>query len=127
MDGSVKAFLHIDAQGQIVLLELSEYSETNRNLVKAIWFDQKVALSVRTADQRSYHLVGRPWRAIISGPAFEAHYREVRARLGDVELSTVWVILPETLEEKGRPAALKANAGRLPLTHLDRIAAGPGA
>jgi hypothetical protein len=43
-----------------------------RNLVKAIWFDQKVALSVRTG-------------------------------------------------------ALKANAGRLPLTHLDRIAAGPGA
>jgi hypothetical protein len=122
-----KGSLHIDEAGRIVLLELTEYSETNRNLVKAIWFDQKVALNLRTTDHRSYHIVGRPERAIIAGPVFERYYQEIRAKLGDVDLSTVWIIAPESLDEKGKAAALKANEGRLPLIHLDRIAARPGA
>jgi len=120
-----KGSLHIDEAGKIVLLELSEYSETNRNLVRAIWFKRKVAINARTPDNRSFHLVGTPERAIISGPVFEKHYVALRERLGDVDLSTVWVIAPEALEEKGKAAALKANEGRLPLIHLDRIASRP--
>lgn len=109
--------------GRVVLLELSEYSETNRNLVRAIWFDRKVALSLRSSDNRSYHIVGKPERAIIAGPVFERYYQDIHARLGDVDLSTVWIIEAESLAEKGKAAAAKVNEGRLPLIHLDRISA----
>lgn len=118
----VKGSLHVDDDGNVVLLEGSEYSQTQRNLVRAIWFDRRVAINVKGADGRSFHVVGRPRRAVVSGPVFERHYLELRARLGDVDLSTVWIIEPERVEEKGRPARERAEADRLPLLHLDRIA-----
>lgn len=118
----LKGSLHVDEDGKLVLLELSEYSQTNRNLVRAIWFERKVAISVRTADERCFHLTGRPVRAIVAGPVFERHYRQLRERRGDVDLSTVWIIEPDSLDEKGNPDALKSEEGRIPLIHLDRIA-----
>jgi predicted pyridoxine 5'-phosphate oxidase superfamily flavin-nucleotide-binding protein len=118
----VKDSLRVDEDGRLVLLEVTEYSQTNRNLVRAIWFGRRVAVNVRTADRRSFHLTGRPVRAIVAGPVFERHYQALRARRGDVDLSTVWIIEPDSLEEKGKPAAEQADRGRIPLVHLDRLA-----
>lgn len=61
-------------------------------------------------------------KAVIAGPVFERYYQELRARLGDTDLSTVWIIEADTLDEKGKPAREKSEEGRLPLVHLDRIA-----
>ena len=117
--------LHVDDAGRLVLLEQSEHSQTNRNLVRAIWFGRRVAATVRTADGRSFRVAGRPVRAIVAGPLFERHYRELRARRGDVDLSTVWMIEPDAVEEEGRAGAGEAEPGRIPLVHLDRIARTP--
>ena len=122
---AVAESLHVDDDGRLVLLEESEHSQTNRNLVRAIWFGRRVAASVRTADGRSFRVTGRPLRAIIAGPVFERHYRDLRARRGDVDLSTVWIIEPDSVEEEGRAAGGEAEQGRIPLVHLDRIAKTP--
>ena len=114
--------LRIDEDGRLEILELDEYSLTNRNLVHSIWFAKKIAVLVR-AGEAAVKAVGTPYKAIITGPRFEAHYRALQAQHPDTELSTVWLIDIETVSDE-RPEVRRArdNAGRLPLTHLDRIA-----
>ena len=103
-------------------MELDEYSLTNRNLVRSIWFAKHVTVLV-LAGETAVKAVGKPYKAIITGPRFEAHYRALQAENADAELSTVWLIDIEAISDE-RPATRRErdNAGRLPLTHLDRIA-----
>lgn len=112
----------LDAEGRIVLLEQNEYSRTNRNLVHAIWFDRKLSIYVRAGDH-SFELVGKPYKAVVSGALFESHYRALRERDGDVSLSTVWLIEPFSITEESPSIRIwRELEGRLPLVHLDRIA-----
>ena len=115
--------IHVDADGRLVLLELNEYSRTNRNLVHSIWFDKKVTVHVRADAERQFQVIGRPYKALISGPRFETYYRQVLEQQAAVTLSTVWLIDPETVSDEN-PAARRARdaQGRQPLVHLDRIA-----
>jgi len=116
------ARIRIDEDGRLELLELDEYSLTNRNLVRSIWFAKHVTVLVR-AGETAMKAVGKPYKAIITGPRFEAHYRAIQEENADAELSTVWLIDIEVVTDE-QPAARRErdNAGRLPLTHLDRIA-----
>lgn len=116
------ASIHLDGDGRLVLLELDEYSLTNRNLVRSIWFSKTIAVLLR-AGETTVKVTGRPYKAVITGPLFEAHYRAVQAKDKDAELSTVWLIDIDTVSDE-RPEARRErdNKGRLPLTHLDRIA-----
>jgi hypothetical protein len=114
--------IHVDNDGRLVLLELDEYSLTNRNLVRSIWFSKPIAILVQ-AEGVAVKVTGRPYKAVITGPLFEEHYRAVQATDKDAELSTVWLIDITAISDE-RPAARRErdNKGRLPLTHLDRIA-----
>jgi hypothetical protein len=116
------ARIRIDEDGRLELLELDEYSLTNRNLVRSIWFSKNVTVLVR-AGETAVKTVGKPYKAIITGPRFEAHYRAIQEESADAELSTVWLIDIEAVSDE-RPEARRKrdNEGRLPLTHLDRIA-----
>ena len=116
------ARIRLDEDGRLEILELDEYSLTNRNLVRSIWFAKRVAVLVRTGET-AVKAVGKPYKAIITGPRFEAHYRAIQEESADAELSTVWLIDIEAVTDE-RPEArrVRDNAGRLPLTHLDRIA-----
>jgi hypothetical protein len=118
--------LHVDAEGRLVLLELNEYSRTNRNLVRSIWFDKKVTIHVRAGRERQFQIVGKPYKALISGPRFEENYRRLRAQNPAAGLSTVWLIDPEAVSDENPDVRRDRDAqGRQPLVHLDTIAA-PG-
>jgi hypothetical protein len=117
------ASIHVDVEGRLVLLELNEYSRTNRNLVRSIWFDKKVTLHVRSGRERQFEVVGKPYKALISGPRFEDHYRRLRAEDADAGLSTVWLIEPIEISDENPELRREREArGRLPLVHLDSIA-----
>ena len=120
---AAKPFIRVDNDGNLLYLELVESSRTQKNLVRSIWFDQKVSISVSDRHGKSWQVKGRPIKTLISGPVFQHHYRDVRERLGDVDLSAVWVIEPEEVinenifvrhaeEEKAHPL----------FRHLDRLA-----
>jgi hypothetical protein len=120
---AAKPFIRVDNDGNLLYLELVESSRTQKNLVRSIWFDQKVSISVSSRDGQSWQVKGRPVKTLITGPVFQRHYSDVRELLGDVDLSAVWVIEPEEIinenifirhaeEEKAHPL----------FRHLDRLA-----
>src|SRR6185369_468035 len=89
-DGSphltVSRHLELLEDGRLLHLELLESSETSRNLLRALWFDTRVAVILHGGNGQSLELRGKPVKAHISGPLFRRHYEAIRARLGDAGL-----------------------------------------
>lgn len=119
-----KDWADVDQDGRLVLRELSEHSQSNRNLVGSLWFKRHAQIHLRAADGRAFALRARPHKAVIAGPLFEAHYRAVRALSPETGLSTLWLFDVEEITDETFAARLaRDDAGRLPLQHLDAIAA----
>lgn len=119
-----KQSLHVGEDGLIHSLELIETSHTAKNLVGSIWFERKLSILLRGADNRSVQIKGRVHQYQISGALFEKHYLAARERLGDVDLAGVWVIEPEEVIEQGLQARRGEEETQHPgFIHLDRIAA----
>jgi len=118
-----KPYVRVDGDGNLLYLELVESSHTQKNLVRSIWFDQKVAISVSGTNGQSWQIKGKPVKTLITGPLFLHHYSEVRKRLGDVDLSAVWVIEPEEVINENISVRHAEEQQAHPLfRHLDRLA-----
>jgi hypothetical protein len=108
--------------GNIIFYELMESSRNGQNLVYSIWFDKKVAINVLDSQGSSYEIVGRPSRCITCGREFEEIYKSVREKLGDVDLSAIWVIEPEEIREETFSVRKQQEEERYPIIkHLDRF------
>ena len=119
----VKQSLHTGEDGNLLYLELLESSLTNRNLVRSIWFNQKVSIALWGKNGQSYQIKGKPVKTHITGPLFQKHYLAVRERLGDVELAAVWVIEPEeVVDESFARRKAEEEAAHPFFRHLDRLA-----
>jgi predicted pyridoxine 5'-phosphate oxidase superfamily flavin-nucleotide-binding protein len=115
--------IYVAENGNIHYLELLETSRTNHNLVRAIWFDRKVSIVVSGADQKSFQIKGKAIEVHITGPLYEKHYVEIRQRLGDVDLSGVWVIQPEEVIDENFTNRKNEEETKRPFfRHLDRLA-----
>ena len=123
---AAKPFIRVDDDGNLLYLELIESSRTQKNLVASIWFDKKVSISVSDRNGQSWQIKGRPVKTLITGPVFLHHYREVRQRLGNVDLAAVWVIEPEEVVNENILVRHAEEEKAHPLfRHLDRLAAAP--
>ena len=119
----VKQSLHTGEDGNLLYLELLESSLTNRNLVRSIWFNQKVSIALWGKNGQSYQIKGKPVKTHITGPLFQKHYLAVRERLGDVELAAIWVIEPEeVVDESFARRKAEEEAAHPFFRHLDRLA-----
>lgn len=115
-------FIRVDDDGNLLYLELVESSLTQKNLVRGIWFDQKLSISVSDNNGQSWQIKGKPVKTLITGPVFLHHYRDVRQRLGDVDLSAVWVIEPEEVINENILVRHAEEELAHPLfRHLDRL------
>ncbi len=118
-----KGSVSVDEEGRLYVLELLESSQTNRNLVHSLWFNRKVAVSLRSKHGESYEIKGVPLQCIITGPVFEKYYRLVRERLGDIDLAAVWFLTPEEVRNETFQVRYTEETEAHPLfLHLDRIA-----
>lgn len=118
-----KGSLNIDRDGNIIYLELLESSRTNSNLVNSIWFNKKVAVSVKSEDGRSVQIKGIPVKCHITGPVFEHYYKIISRRIQDADLAAVWVIEPEEIREETYKIRKAEEEKNHPLLlHLDRLA-----
>jgi len=119
---AAKPFIRVDDDGNLLYLELVESSRTQKNLVRSIWFDQKVSVSVSDRTGQSWQIKGKPIKTLITGPVFLHHYRDVRRILGDVDLSAVWVIEPEeVINENILVRHTEEEAAHPLFRHLDRL------
>jgi hypothetical protein len=120
---ATKPFIRVDDDGNLLYLELVESSRTQKNLIRSIWFDQKVSISVSNRNGQSWQVKGKPVKTLITGPVFQRHYRDVREILGDVDLSAVWVIEPEEVINENIFVRHEEEEKAHPLfKHLDRLA-----
>jgi hypothetical protein len=119
---SFKNTFKLREDGNLVFDEIIETSQTNRNLVYSIWFKKTVSISMLYGNGRCWHITGRPIYAIVAGKEFSSHYTAIRKDLGDVDLSTVWVIEPlEFYEQSLEKRRLEEEAAHPLLKHLDRL------
>lgn len=119
----VKESLQPGEDGTILFLEFLESSRTNRNLVRSIWFDKKVAILINGKDGRSFQIKGVPVKVHIAGPVFQHHYTAAREKLGDVDLAAVWVIEPKQIIDESFAARRAEECATHPFfNHLDRLA-----
>jgi hypothetical protein len=117
-----KDSITVDTDGNIRFYEVIETSITNKNLVYSLWFNRLVSINVIGKDDTSFQVTGIPFRAIICGNEFEAAYMDLRKSLGEnADLSTIWIIKPESTRENTFQVRLREFTGNYPLIgHLDR-------
>ncbi|MDR1367098.1 MAG: pyridoxamine 5'-phosphate oxidase family protein [Candidatus Accumulibacter sp.] len=119
----VKKSLHAASDGTIHLLEILEASASQRNLTASLWFERCVAVLLFHGDGRQVQIKGKPVHCHVSGPLFLDHYARLRERLGDVDLSGVWVIEPDEVIDESYAARKDWQQSEHPVfIHLDRIA-----
>jgi hypothetical protein len=116
-------FLLLDEKGRLVHLELLETSTTHRNLLRSIWFERPVSVTLSGRDNRVLVITGRPQKAHVSGALFSDYYREVRARLGDADLAAVWLIEVLQIRDETYLIRKEREEAQHPFhLHLDRLA-----
>lgn len=122
--GTSKGTIHVNEKGQIVLYELIETSQTQKNLVYSLWFGKKVAISVVTKDRKNYLIKGAPYKDIISGREFQKVYVALQEKLGeDTDLSSIWLINVEEVREQTYSVRREQEKKANPIVyHLDQIA-----
>jgi len=116
-------FLRLDENGRLVHLELLETSTSHRNLLRSIWFERPISVTLTGKDGRVLVVTGRPHKAHVSGPLFSSYYCEVRSRLEDADLAAVWLIEPlQIRDETYLVRKLREEALHPFHLHLDRLA-----
>jgi hypothetical protein len=125
-DGSPHAvpspFLHARPDGLLVHFELLETSATNRNLLRGLWFDRKLSVTVVGPLGQTFVIKAVPVKAEISGPAFSRAFDTVRSVLGDADLSAVWLLRPHAIVDETYTTRKRDEEQRYPFSiHLDRL------
>lgn len=108
--------------GNLAFGEQFEGSQTNVNLVRSIWFDKYVELTVRNGSGATYQITGKPYRYAHSGPLFKKFYLAERRKRGDdSELAGVWIVVPERVRNETYEVRKKEEDDKHPFfRHFDR-------
>ena len=115
-------FLALDEQGRLVHLELLETSTSHRNLLRSIWFDRPVSVTLAGSDGRVLVVSGVPHKAHVSGPLFSNYYQLVRSRLEDADLAAVWLIEVQQVRDETYASRKVREEELHPFhLHLDRL------
>lgn len=108
--------------GKLAFGEEFEGSQTNVNLVRSIWFNGNVELTVRDGSGTTYQIKGKPYRYVHAGPLFKEFYLAEREKRGpDSELAGVWIITPEEVRNETYEVRKKEEDEKHPFfRHFDR-------
>ena len=110
-------------EGNIVLLEYMETSQTNNNLVNSIWFHKKIAITIKGTNNESWQIKCDPVKIHISGHIYEKYYKILDEKNSNIDLGAVWIIEPVKIINNGLQNKLLNEKENHPfLFHLDRIA-----
>ena len=108
--------------GHLAFGEPFEGSQTNVNLVRSLWFDKNVELTVRDGNGTTFQIVGKPYRYAHTGALFKKFYLAEREKRGaDSELAGVWIIIPEEVRNETYEVRKKEEDEKHPFfRHFDR-------
>lgn len=117
-----KGSLHVE-ENQLIFYDLLQSSQINKNLVNAIWFDNKVAINILSKEKRSFHIIGKPIKSVTAGKEFEKVYVSLQEKRGkDSDLNAIWYIEPIEIKEITYSVRKTEQKEKFPiLMHLDQI------
>lgn len=117
-----KGCLTVLEDGNLAFAEEFEGSQTNINLVKSIWFDRNVEVTVRGKNRTKFQIKGKPYRYAYTGPLFKKFYLAARKKWGpDSDIAGVWVITPEEVKNETFAVKKKEEDEKHPFfKHFDR-------
>lgn len=117
-----KGSLHIE-EGKFVFYDMIQSSQTNKNLVHAIWYEKQVAINILTEDKRSFLIIGNPIKSVTAGKYFEKIYVELQEKRGkETDLNAIWYIQPISIREESYLKRKEEEETKYPyIKHLDRI------
>lgn len=120
-----KDSLHYE-DGEIVFYDYIQSSQTNKNLVNAIWFEGRVAINILNdngKEKSSFLIVGKPVRCVTAGREFENLYISLQDKYGkDMDLSAIWYIKPEAVRNESLFVRKKEEETKYPyIMHIDRL------
>jgi hypothetical protein len=117
-----KESLTVLDNGKLAFGEEFEGSQTNVNMVRSIWFNGNVELTVRDGHGTTFQIQGKPYRYVHAGPLFKKFYLAERERRGpDSELAGVWIITPEDVKNETYEVRKKEEDEKHPFfRHFDR-------
>lgn len=117
-----KDTLTVLEDGNLAFGEEFEGSQTNVNMVRSIWFNKGVELTVRDKNGTTFRIKGKPYRYAHAGPLFKKFYVAEREKRGpDSELAGVWIITPEEVKNETYDARKKEEDEKHPFfRHFDR-------
>jgi hypothetical protein len=108
--------------GKIAYAEELDSSRANKNMVRSIWFDKMVAVTV-SKDAVAYQIKGKPYKCLITGSLFKQFLMEAREQRGpDSDIQSVWIITPEEVRDATTAQRVKDEEQNRPFfnRHLDR-------
>lgn len=119
---ALKDSLTVLDDGNLAFGEEFEGSQTNVNLVRSIWFNKNVELTVSNKSGTTFQIIGKPYRYAHAGPLFKKFYLSEREKRGpDSELAGVWIITPEEVRNETYEIRRKEEDERHPFfRHFDR-------
>lgn len=116
-----KQSLHVNEDGNLEFYEIMESSQNNKNMGNSIWFERPVVINVLSKDRRSFEIKGVVYKAYVAGAYFEEIYTKLTDK-GYYDLSTVWVIKPESVQEKSFAKRAEEERKAHPhFRHLDQL------
>lgn len=119
----VKNSLQIDNDNKLIFFELIESSISNKNVLRALWFNKNISILISSSNGDSYQIKGIPVKTLISGEEFENYYRYVKENLNNSDLAAVWIIEPVEVINQGYNARKAIEEKKHPIfKHLDQIA-----
>ncbi len=119
-----KGSLTVLDDGYIAYGESSDSSQTNRNMVRSIWFDKPVTVTVIKGGA-SYQIRGKPYKCVITGPLLKEFLLRARERRGpDADVQSVWIIIPDEVRVETPAVRREEEAKKRPYfnRHLERDA-----
>lgn len=108
--------------GKIAYAEELDSSQANKNMVRGIWFDKTVAVTV-AKESVAYQIKGKPYKCLITGALFKQFLMEARKKRGpDSDIQSVWIITPEEVRDATPAQRVKDEEQNRPFfnRHLDR-------
>lgn len=119
---SFQKTMRVLENGKLAYLELTESSKSYKNFTRSLWFNQKISITVVGGDGGSWRITGKPEKIIISGPFFEQNYKNIRQKLGDVDLAAICIIEPEEITNESFLYLFQEQEKQQPIfKHLDRL------
>ncbi|NJD53966.1 MAG: pyridoxamine 5'-phosphate oxidase family protein [Candidatus Methanoperedens sp.] len=117
-----KGSLTVLDNGSIAYAEALESSQSNKNMVRSIWFNKGISVTLRGKNGLSYQIKGEAAKCITNGPIFKQFYTAKRQKSGpESDIAAVWIIDPKEIRNE-TPSVRKAEEEKKhPIfRHLDR-------